>query len=378
MKITKAKFLSIHWQSFLEFPLALQGALKTVPYFQLLIYLPFLLQDFEPIDLAVTLAAHLMLYFLFFKVYWHKGLATLGYIFILIVLAIITSFYSLSCLVFFAYAAAACTAYREKYPSLALLLVVVCAYLICAYLNEHSTSVLLVGVFFTAINGLSFRYQLNKYLQDRVIKQARIETISLAKVDERERIARDLHDLLGNSLTSITLKAELIERLIEVDPAQAMDHIKEIKSISRSALAEVRDMVSGYRSNSLENELASAKMTLAARDVDLLCDIQQVDIPSIIETALAMVIRESITNIIRHSKASRCRVTMAYRRDEQDSSIGKLQLEIKDNGNVTAPIKFGNGLQGMRERILNLSGHFDIDITSGCCVQVELAFKYCD
>ncbi len=175
MKRTAIKFQKVHWQSFLAFPPALQGALKTLPYFQLFMYLPFMLQDFEVIDLAIILASHIVLYFLFIKIFWHKGSVILGYLTVLLVLAVITSFYSLSCLVFFAYAAAACTAYRQKYPSLILLFLVVFVYLMCAYFNEHSMSVLLVGLFFTAINGLSFMYQLNKYLQERVIKQSRIE-----------------------------------------------------------------------------------------------------------------------------------------------------------------------------------------------------------
>jgi len=375
MKRMNNKLSKVHWQSFLAFPPALLGALKTVPYFQLFMYLPFILQDFAVIDLAITLSSHIVLYFLFIKIFWHKGSAILGYLAVLLVVAIITSFYSLSCLVFFSYAAAACTAYREKYPSLILLFLVVSVYLICAYLNEHSIPVLLVGLFFTAVNGLSFMYQLNKYLQERVIKQSRIETISLAKVDERERIARDLHDLLGNSLTSITLKAELIERLVLVDPSQVKQHIEDIKKISRDTLSEVRDMVSDYRSNSLSNELACAKVTLEAKDIALFCDIQKYEISAEVEAALAMVVRESITNIVRHSKATQCRITLSYTRDTRNSSYFKLQLDILDNGSIDNPLKFGNGIQGMRERVAKLKGNFDIDSTAGCLIKVKLKLK---
>lgn len=372
MKKTAIKFQKVHWQSFLAYPPALQGALRTVPYFQLFMYLPFILQDFEVIDLAITLASHIVLYFLFIKIYWHKGSSILGYLAVLLVLAIVTSFYSLSCLVFFAYAAAACTAYRQKHPSLILLLSVVLVYLMCAYFNEHSISVILVGLFFTAINGLSFMYQLNKYLQERVIKQSRIETISLAKVDERERIARDLHDLLGNSLTSITLKAELIERLILSAPDQAISHLQDVKKISRNALSEVRDMVSEYRSNSLKNELSAAKLILQERDIELCCDIQDYEISAEVEATLAMVVRESITNIVRHSKATQCRIILSYPSSKRGKTFSSLKLEIIDNGSITKPMGFGNGINGMRERVLRIKGGFDIDTTSGCLVKVVL------
>lgn len=367
-----SKYPNVHWQSFLAFPPALQGALKTVPYFQIIMYLPFVLQDFDGLALGVTLACHLVLYCIFFKVYWHKRQAMLGYLFILLALAIITSFYSLSCLVFFAYTAAACTAYSKKYPSLILLFLVVLVYVICAYVNNHSLSVLLVGLFFTGINGVNFMCQLNKYRHERIIKQTRIETISLAKVDERERIARDLHDLLGNSLTSITLKAELIERLLLNDPSQADLHLKDIKKISRDALSEMRGLVSEYRSNSLENELSSAKQILKGRDIESSFNIQNYDISAEIEAALAMVVRESITNIVRHSKATQCRIVLSYSGNKRDKEFSNLKLEIIDNGSTTEPIIFGNGIQGMRERVNRIKGDFDMDVTSGCVVKVVL------
>jgi len=350
---------------FYSFPASFRGALQVVPYFQVLIYLPFILQAFDSTALAVTIAAHLLLSPLFFKVFWYKGYSVAIFVAALTALAVGTSAFSLSGIGFFAYAAAACAASRQRIATLVLLLGVNSAYLITAYLFNHSLYTMLVGLFFTAINGANFAFQIRKYLSDRVVKQSQEEVSKLAKVAERERIARDLHDLLGHSLTSITLKAELAERLLDVDLQAARQHMLEIQQVSRRTLAQVRDAVSEYKTNTFDNELASARISLDSIEVQLITRINKIVLEPLVDATLAMILREAITNILRHSKATRCRVSLQPQR-------GCLVLTVSDNGKAVGEPVMGNGLKGMAERCYTLGGSLEIDFTSGCTITASL------
>jgi len=344
---------------FYTFPATLRGALKVVPYFQVLIYLPFLLQGFEVSAFAVSVAGHLLLYPLFFRVFWCKGYGAAPLVLVMALLAFAVSAYSLSGIVFFAFAAAACAACRNNRQSYILLLGVNGLYLLAAYVFAHSIYIVLVALFFTGINGLSFNYQLGKYYADRLIKQSQEEVSALATIAERERIARDLHDLLGNSLTSVTLKAELAERLVDLDPHLARQHLKEIQEISRLALSQVREAVADYKKNTFENELSNARVVLESKDVELIHDISPLDIDPPTDAALAMILREATTNMLRHSDATSCRVTLK-------SQVGQLVLSICDNGRPIPEPSMGNGLKGMAERCHALGGVFNVSFLTGC------------
>ncbi|MCO1336377.1 sensor histidine kinase [Microbulbifer sp. OS29] len=351
---------------FYSFPPALKGALRIVPYFQVFLYLPFLLQSFGREALGVTMAAHLLLYPLFFNVFWCRGYRAAFIAIILTVLAVMVSFYSISCIGFFAFAAAACSACRQKMVTLILLLGVTMAYLLSAYLNYHSLYIILVGLFFTAINGPNFYIQFRKYCSDRTIKQTQVEVTNIAKIAERERIARDLHDLLGHSLTSITLKAELVERLFDIDPVLAKQHIADIEKISRTALTQVRDTVTEYKKNTLENELTSARVALESKDIELIDNIPaNIDIDQQLNGVLAMIVREATTNILRHSTATRCKITL-----EQQQAF--LRLRIGDNGKALGEVVLGNGIKGMAERFEALGGNLSVQFTSGCHINATL------
>jgi len=162
----------------------------------------------------------------------------------------------------------------------------------------------------------------------------------MALVAERERVARDVHDVLGHSLTVVTVKAELAERLIDIDPARAKSEIAQIRSLSREALAEVRATVSGLRVARLGDELIAARSALADAgiDGDVPDDADIVDPRHRI--VVAWVLREAITNVVRHSHASSCRVAL--------SSDG---IVIEDDGVGTPADVAGAGFRGIRERV---------------------------
>ncbi len=343
---------------FYTFPESMQRALKVTPLFSLLFYAPFLFLGFNPEVLIVVITAHVLLMPLFFHVFWLKGYWVVAHVVAMTLLAVLISYFSLASIGFFAYAAAACSASRQRFTVTLLLFLVVASYLLMAYVQEHSIYAVLVGLFFTLINGINFAVQFRLYLNDRLIKQSQKEVRSLAQVDERERIARDLHDVLGHSLTSITLKAELAGRLIDINPAEAQKHINDIQEISRAALSQVRETVTEYKTNTLQNELSHARIALQSMDIELKCDLESLVVPPMIESAFAMVVREAVTNVLRHSKASRCSIRL-------ENSKGYLALKINDNGGGTGDIIFGNGLKGMKERISVLGGWLEVEMTAG-------------
>jgi two-component system, NarL family, sensor histidine kinase DesK len=196
------------------------------------------------------------------------------------------------------------------------------------------------------------------------LRMAQEEVERLATLAERERIARDLHDLLGHTLSVITLKSELAARLTAGDPARAAAEMREVETISRQALSEVRKAVRGYRFLSLDAELAKARVALGAAEVDLAVEASPYDLAAEEESAVALALREAVTNVVRHARAGRCRVAMSQR-------DGEFRLEVSDDGRGgTAPE--GDGLAGMRERIEALGGRVERDGAAGTRLSVVL------
>ncbi len=177
---------------------------------------------------------------------------------------------------------------------------------------------------------------------------AREELARLAIVDERLRFARDLHDLLGHSLTVIRAKSELAARVASSDMARATREMEEVEHVARTALAEVRDAVTGYRRRGLVTESHTAQTALAAAGVDAHVDIEVTEVGPDVDDALAYVLREGVTNVIRHSGATACRVSACV-------DDGVIRLVVADNGRGArrAP---GNGLTGAHERVAQVGG----------------------
>jgi len=198
---------------------------------------------------------------------------------------------------------------------------------------------------------------------NQALAEARAEVAQLAAENERIRIARDLHDLLGHSLTTITVKAGLARRLGTADPARAVEQITEVEELCRQALAEVRAAVSGYRDVTLAGELARGRELLRAAGVaaDLPTAADIVD-PAYQEL-LGWAVREGLTNVVRHSRAGTCAVRL--------SQSG---VEITDDG-VGAAAPAGNGLSGLRERVAAAGGSIEAGPVqpSGWRLQVSLA-----
>jgi two-component system sensor histidine kinase DesK len=203
---------------------------------------------------------------------------------------------------------------------------------------------------------------------NRKLRRANDEIENLAKVAERERIARDLHDVLGHTLSVITLKSELAGKLIDRDSQAARKEIGEVEQISRQALSDVRDAIRGYRSQGLVAELAQAKTTLETAGVTVQCDAATtVKLPAVQESVLSLAVREAVTNVVRHARARTCRMRL-----EQQN--GSCRLEIQDDG-CGASNGEGNGLRGMRERVEMLGGTLSRSTEAGTTLTITLPLK---
>ncbi|KRA54547.1 hypothetical protein ASD77_08120 [Pseudoxanthomonas sp. Root65] len=211
----------------------------------------------------------------------------------------------------------------------------------------------------------------NYFQSETVRKRAELklsheEVRRLAALAERERIGRDLHDLLGHTLSLVALKSDLAGRLIERDPQAARNEIVDVSRVARDALAQVRRAVTGIRAAGLAAELASAKLLLESDGVTLRYDAHEVVVPPDLETVLALALREAVTNIQRHARATLAEVSLTSTGDH-------VQLRIRDNGVGSAAVP-GNGLSGMRERVESRGGRLRIDSTlrQGTCVEITL------
>ncbi|MFI8101885.1 sensor histidine kinase [Streptomyces sp. NPDC086023] len=187
------------------------------------------------------------------------------------------------------------------------------------------------------------------------LRQARATVARLAANEERLRLARDLHDLLGRSLSLITLKSELAGRMLPDHPEKAAAQVADIEKVGRQALADVREAVSGYRRPTLPGELAGARTALAAAGIvaDLPADPQLPELPEEAESALAWALREAVTNVVRHSGARRCSVRLAAR---QTPAGPELELAVADDGPGAGAVVPGSGLAGLTERLAAAGG----------------------
>jgi two-component system sensor histidine kinase DesK len=188
---------------------------------------------------------------------------------------------------------------------------------------------------------------------NRELGAARDHIGRLAVADERLRFARDLHDLLGHSLSVIALKSELASRLIDERPEQAAEHVRDIEAVSRRALSEVREAVAGYRRPLLSAELAGARSTLAAAGIEVdAAPAPVVELPPDAEAVLAWAVREGATNVLRHSDARHVRISVAV--GARDAA-----LELVDDGCGAGDGAPGTGLAGLAERVARVRGRMD-------------------
>jgi two-component system, NarL family, sensor histidine kinase DesK len=222
-----------------------------------------------------------------------------------------------------------------------------------AYIVAYAAvSALAVGLF---VFGLSRLSQIIRY-----VHAARGELAQLAVVRERVRFARDLHDLLGYSLSAITLKAELARRLVPVNPGRSRDEIAELLDIARQALADVRTVSSGYRNISLSKEAASVASLLTTAGIDARVEINCGPLDERVDTVLATVVRESVTNMLRHSQARFCSIEA---RQAGEAIVLRMLNDGVPRGAATG--RRGGGLENLAARLEAIGGQLTVTIHDG-------------
>jgi two-component system sensor histidine kinase DesK len=194
---------------------------------------------------------------------------------------------------------------------------------------------------------------------NQALLAAQEEIARLAVSEERDRIARDLHDVLGHSLSLIAIKSELAGRLLPDDPGRARDEIQDVERAARESLASVRETVGGYRRPSLAAELDGARSALSAAGIAGTVEETAGPLPTAVDTLLAWAVREGVTNVLRHSRASRCTI----RTSRQG---GAAELAIVDDGPPIAPNPSpGSGLRGLAERLAAVGGRLETGLQPG-------------
>jgi two-component system, NarL family, sensor histidine kinase DesK len=222
---------------------------------------------------------------------------------------------------------------------------------------------LLYAGFFAAVISVGNIFIAQRNRANEKLRLAHDEIEHLAKIAERERIARDLHDVLGHTLSVIILKSELAGKLIDRDPARAKAEIADVEQTSRQALNEVRSTIRGYRNNSLESELKQATGALETAGIVVKAETADIRLSPAQESVVALVVREAITNVVRHAQARNCQLRLS-------PSNGNCLLEIADDGLGGLQTE-GNGIRGMRERIEALGGMMQRDTSQGTRITIQ-------
>jgi two-component system sensor histidine kinase DesK len=219
------------------------------------------------------------------------------------------------------------------------------------------------AAFFTVVIGAVNAHFAQVGRANKRLQMAQDEIEHLAKVAERERIARDLHDVLGHTLSLIILKSELASKLADRDPQRAREEIRDVERISREALSEVRQAVRGYRAG-LQHELDGAGAMLRTASIALTTRLDPVPLAPAQEAILALALREAVTNVVRHSEAAHCTI-------ELQRFNGAIRLVVSDDGRGGLQ-EDGAGISGMRERIATLGGSVARDTFRGTTLTVTL------
>ncbi len=311
-----------------------------------------------------ALAGTAMSLVLYFWSFWLPGTRVLWIVAAWFVLGIVFARINIGSSVFFVYGA--CLYGKVWEPPIAFRwlaghLVLVAA--ICWAMHLEIYMWISSLVFSGMVGAVVVQYAQRQRLSCR-LAEAREQAEHLAKVAERERIARDLHDLLGHTLSLIVLKSELASRLSATEPARAAEEIRDVERISRDALAQVRAAVRGYRSMGLESELKQARATLETAGIAVEASVEAPRLSAMQESVFALALREAVTNVVRHAQATFCRLSLRQ-------NGGFCEMEIADNGRGGIS-QDGSGLSGMRERVEALGGRLERDGSRGTLLRIRV------
>lgn len=203
---------------------------------------------------------------------------------------------------------------------------------------------------------------------EQELDEANQQIKELVKREERVRIARDLHDTLGHTLSLLTLKSQLVQRTIASDPERARKEAREMETTSRAALKQVRELVSDMKTATIAEELIHIQQILRAADItfEYMGGSDFSNISPVTQNIVSMCIREAATNIVKHSRATHCTISISQTDD-------KISITIKDDGmGMDQQTPFGNGLRGMKERLALIDGALDVSTHNGTVLNITV------
>lgn len=319
------------------------------------------------LEVALTVAGLVAFLALYFLGYWLRGPKVLWSVGGILLLGVLFVPHNVGASCFFIYAAGFLGWAGPPRFAVGCLIVLLAILGVESWLLDLSPYAWVPAAVFSVIIGAVNIHGGEVARANARLRATQEEVERLAQTAERERIARDLHDLLGHTLSVITLKAELAGKLVERDPERAGREIREVERISREALREVRTAIAGYRSEGLQAEMARARLALESSGVKLEYFALPVELTPAQETVLALALKEGVTNIIRHSGARMCRIS-------QEEANGEVRLEIRDDGRGGAA-PFGVGLSAMRERVEGLGGRMERQGEGGTTLTVTLPLR---
>lgn len=312
---------------------------------------------------ALHIGVALVFCVLYFRSYWVRGRELVLVAAATVAIALAMWPVSHGAGAFFIYAAAMLGQLEPSKTAVrGVLMVAIIATIMASFLRRDWFSSSWPVIFSLLVGGINVHYAQVGRANAR-LRIAREEIEHLAKVAERERIARDLHDLLGHTLSLVILKSELASKLADRDPERAFSEIRDVERIARDALSEVRSAVAGYRSGGLEAEVQHARNALSSAGATFAAELPKTQLPPAHEAVLCLAVREAVTNIVRHAGARHCSLSLAV--------TDVVTLTISDDGRGgNAP--FGSGLTGMRERVEVLGGTLTRDGRGGTRLTVTL------
>ena len=301
---------------------------------------------------------------LYFPAFWVEGSRLVTFAFAIAGLGVLLIPLNPGANAFFIYGAAFLGEATRPRDAVRWLLLIVVILALEAWLVPLHWVAWLPGIVFSLVVGGTNIHFAEERRQEAALLAAEKEAQRHAAVAERERIARDLHDLLGHTLSVIVIKSELASKLADRDPQRAAAEIRDVEQISRQALNEVRQAIHGYRGERMEQEIENGRRALAAAGVTLVAEVPPLGVGPETEQALALAVREALTNVLRHAQARRCDVRI-------ERTNAAVTLVVQDDG-IGSAAREGAGLSGMRARLAALGGEVRRDGTRGTRLELSV------
>lgn len=321
-------------------------------------FVPWLFQPPTTIDVVAIVVALVVFLPIYFAAFKDSSRGDVRYIIAIAMVGYLLSPFNGAFGVFHIYATVQATFARPERRAWVGMACLAVVFLCFSLITGQHWSIWVFPLIIGLLIGVGTMYGAEQEERQAVLVRSREHDTHMAALAERERIAQDLHDLLGQTLTMVALKSDVASKLIDNDPQRAKQEINEIRHASRNALTEVREAVANMNQTTIVKEIGRAERILKSAGVELTVSGELPELDTETDRTLGLAVRETTTNIVRHAQATTAKLSLSQ------TPQGELQLTIEDNGNGTIKQE-GSGLRGLRKRIEGLGGITKIDTDSG-------------